>query len=418
MSTDDGATSGKAPYGAAVYLAVVQFFFGCTWIVYVIFLPAMAETAGIGKAAVVWILMLDQVVFAAMDLAMGVWADRVVGALRRLGPLILAISTLSCLAFLLLPHAVRLEKDGPLGAPVVAGALILLWTATSSALRAPPWVLLSKYAATPRMPWLSALTLSGLAIGGAISPYLGVRLRDLDPRLPFAISALTLLATTAGLIWVERYLARGRNATPTASGLRPASTTGAVDPVLAAFFFGCAVLAFGFQIHFFLNSAGQYLRFAKPADLEYLMPVFWIGFNLLMFPGAALANRFGVLPVMAMSAMLGLAGMVLAATAGNLSMLLVGHFLAGGGWGGAMMAAFAGSMAFGHKGREGLMIGILSTLFALAAFSRMTMVAVEVNKAADAKAMLPWLPPGLWLLGATALLPAALIWSRRTPHPR
>jgi hypothetical protein len=293
---------------------------------------------------------------------------------------------------------------------VVGGALILLWSATSSALRAPPWVLLSKYAATPGMPWLSALTLAGMAIGGAVSPYLGVTLRNVDPRIPFAISALTLLATTAVLIWVERHLARA-GTTAAAAATAPAPRAVA-DPATTAFFFGCAVLAFGFQTHFFLNSAGQYLRFAKESDLDYLMPVFWIGFNVLMFPGAALAKRYGALPVMAGAAMLGLVGMVVAAQAGGLATMIAGHFLAGGAWGCAMMAAFSGTMGFGHKGREGLMIGILSALFALAAFARMAAVAAGLNKAPDARQMLTWLPPSMWLLGAIALLVAVLIWQR------
>lgn len=414
MSTAADAAKPPVPYGAAVYLAVVQFFFGCTWTVYVIFLPAMAEAAGVGRGVVIWILMIDQAVFAATDLAMGLWADRVAGALRRLGPAILAISTVSCIAFLLLPHAALLGKDGVFGAPVVGGVLILLWSATSSALRAPPWVLLSKYAATPSMPFLSALSLAGMALGGAISPYLGVQLRGIDPRLPFAISALTLLATTAGLIWVERHLARPGTAAP----IVPAPVARGLDPAMSAFFIACALLAFGFQTHFFLNSAGQYLRFARPGDLDYLMPVFWVGFNVLMFPGAALAGRYGALPVMAGSALLGLTGMVVAGLAGGLEVLIAGHFLAGGAWGSAMMAAFSGSMAFGHKGREGFTIGLLSSLFAVATFARMALVAADVNKALAWREVLAWLPSALWLAGGLALVAALLSWQRPAPAIR
>ncbi len=415
MSTSAAAATPAVPYGAAVYLAVVQFFFGCTWVVYVIFLPAMAEAAGVGKGVVIWVLMIDQVVFAVMDLAMGLWADRVAGALRRLGPAILAISTVSCVAFLLIPHAAKLGKEGLFSAPVVGGILILLWSATSSALRAPPWVLLSKYAATPSMPWLSALSLAGMAIGGAISPYLGVQLRGIDPRLPFAISALTLLATTAGLIWVERHIVRlGAGGAAAA----PAPVPRAFDPVMSAFFAGCAVLAFGFQTHFFLNSAGQYLRFAKPDDLDYLMPVFWVGFNVLMFPGAALARRYGAMAVMAGSAVIGLAGMIVAGLAGSLEIMVAGHFLAGGAWGSAMMAAFAGTMAFGHKGREGFTIGLLSSLFAIAAFARMALVAAEVSKAPAYKELVAWLPSALWLAGGIVLLVAVLSSQRPAPEIR
>jgi hypothetical protein len=45
--------------------------------------------------------------------------------------------------------------------------------------------------------------------------------------------------------------------------------------------------AAGFRIHFFLNAAPQYLRFAPPAALEWLMPAFRAGFNAAVFPGAA-----------------------------------------------------------------------------------------------------------------------------------
>src|SRR5207253_1585207 len=77
---------------------------------------------------------------------------------------------------------------------------LAIWAITSSALRSPPWALLARYAAAPRLPWLSTLTLSGSAIAAALAPYLGVALRDADPRLPFLLSGLTLLATVGGLL--------------------------------------------------------------------------------------------------------------------------------------------------------------------------------------------------------------------------
>lgn len=65
------------------------------------------------------------------------------------------------------------------------------------------------------------------------------------------------------------------------------------------------MLAAGFQTHFALNSAGQYLPFAAGEDLQTLMPVFWIGFNLLMFPASAQVNPPGRLAVLAVAAALG-----------------------------------------------------------------------------------------------------------------
>ena len=45
------------------------------------------------------------------------------------------------------------------------------------------------------------------------------------------------------------------------------------------------IFALGYQLHFSINTAPFFLRFAKPADLEWLMPVFWIGFNIGDVPG-------------------------------------------------------------------------------------------------------------------------------------
>src|SRR5688572_5052560 len=284
--TDIAATA-RTPYAAAVYLAFVQFLFVTCWTLYVIYLPALLESAGLPRRYAPWILILDQITFMVMDVVMGVAADRAARTLGRVGPLIMALTAASCVAFLLIPYL-----GGASSAVLLA--LILAWTITSSALRAPPWVLLDRYAATPSVPWLSALMLTGLAVGGAVAPYLGITMKNVDPRLPFAVSSLVLLAATAGLIWVERDLAR--------RGMKPASAAtprAGLNPGSWLFVAGCLLLALGFQVHFSLNSARQYLQFSRPDALQYLMPVFWIGFNVTMFPGAALAKRYGTLPVVA-----------------------------------------------------------------------------------------------------------------------
>src|SRR5438874_12357094 len=87
----------------AVYLGVIQFCFATTWTLYVIYLPQLAQQAGIGREWVPWILVADQVVFAVMDVVTGFWVDRVRAGLARLGGWILAATVLSCAAFLALP---------------------------------------------------------------------------------------------------------------------------------------------------------------------------------------------------------------------------------------------------------------------------------------------------------------------------
>src|SRR6185503_13895215 len=71
---------------------------------------------------------------------------------------------------------------------------------------------------------------------------------------------------------------------------------------IALFYAAFLVMALGFQVHFALNSAPQYLRFAGPGELPWLMPVFWIGFQVGMLPASRFTKRLGTLPVMALAA--------------------------------------------------------------------------------------------------------------------
>src|SRR5690349_17081363 len=154
------------PHRIGLYLAVVQFLFALTWTVYVIFLPALAAQAGLPKQALLPILLADQLIFVVMDYALGVMADRVSRHVGRLGLAIVGATLVSCTALLLLPMA------APHGAAWLFFGLTAVWAVTSSALRAPPLMLLGKYAARSAVPWLASLTLLGLGIASAIAPYL------------------------------------------------------------------------------------------------------------------------------------------------------------------------------------------------------------------------------------------------------
>ena len=391
------------PHRVGLYLAVVQFFFTITWTVYVIFLPRLAAEAGIPKQAVIFILMLDQLIFACMDLAMGVMADRVSRVVGRLGYIVLGVTLFSCLAFLLLPLA------APRGAAWLFIALTVLWSASSSVLRAPPLMLLGKYAVRSSVPWLSALSLFGLGAASAVSPYLTVALRDADPRLPFALSSIALALATLGVVWVERRLAANAapSAAPSAAAAKPAHP-------LFWFLFGVALLGLGFQVHFAMNSAPLYLRFAKPADLEYLMPVFWIGFNLLMLPATLATQRYGGLAVMGAGGVVGALAAYFASGAGNLNFLIAMQFIAGGAWGCVLMSAVAAALVIGHTGREGKVTGTLFSLLALATFARMAVVAAQLNKDPQFAALLGWMPVAVWAL-AGALLLLLVPMQRRAP---
>jgi hypothetical protein len=137
-------------------------------------------------------------------------------------------------------------------------AAVAVWAVTSSALRAPPMLLLGKYV-PPGVPWVSTLSLVGLGLAGAAAPYLTLGLRGVDPRLPFALASLALIAAVGGMLWAEKHLVAAAPAIPPPPA-RP------VDAHVLAFFAAVALLGLGFQMHFALNSAPLYLRFAKPPN--------------------------------------------------------------------------------------------------------------------------------------------------------
>ena len=388
-----------------IYFAFVQFLFVTCWTVYVIFLPQLAAQAGIEKKWVIYILMADQAIFTLMDFAMGVAADRVQRVLGRLGRLLVALTAVSCIAFLLLPLA------APSGSPLLFLSLIAIWAVTSSALRAPPMALLGKYVPTPKLPWVSTLTLLGMGIAGAGAPYLTVSLRGVDPRLPFALSSIALIVAVSAMLWAEKHLAGTTVAAAEAVEKKP------VGAGVVLFFAAVTLLGLGFQAHFALNSAPLYLRFAKPAELDYLMPVFWIGFNLLIFPACRANERFGGTVVMAAGAVLGALASALAAIAPSLESLLALQFLVGGAWAAVLMSAMAAAIAIGHVGREGAATGGLFALLAIATFTRMGLVAAQLNKDPAVSALLVWLPGFAWLAAGLLLLWLTLRFRPPAEHP-
>src|SRR5512146_1327667 len=109
-----------------LYLGVVQFFFATTWTLYVIYLPQLAQQAGIGRQWIPWILVADQVVFAVTDVLTGFWMDRARAAIARFGVWILALTLVSAGAFLALPYLA--------GSAAALLAAVFVWTVTSSAL--------------------------------------------------------------------------------------------------------------------------------------------------------------------------------------------------------------------------------------------------------------------------------------------
>jgi len=377
-----------------LYLAALQLVFTLGWTTYVIYLPRLAAEVGIAPSAVILILMLDQAIFTITDTAMGIFADKLTPAIGRLGLFVGLVTAISCGAFLALPFVA--------GAGASAQgwfiALIVIWAVTSSALRAPPLTLLGKYRARPQVPFLAALAMLGYGVAGAISPYLGVVLREHDARLPFVISSVVLLLTALALSRIEHDAAQDTPPPKPEEAAKPLGLTSII------FIVATVALALGYQLHFAMNSAPFYLRFAKPDQVQWLMPVFWIGFNIAMFPASLIVKHRGGLIVMGAAGLFGAAAIAAAEFAGSLNTLIAAQFLAGAAWGCMLMSAISAALAIGSTGAEGKVTGLVFSALALGTFARMAAVAGGLQKIPDYAPMLHWAPVACWSVAGAGLL--------------
>ena len=393
-TTELNADIGAGANRTGAYLAFLQFVFALGWTTYVIYLPKLAAEVGIAPSAVILVLMLDQAIFTITDTAMGFAADRIASLVGRLGVFVGALTVISCTAFVALPFVAGAGPD----AKLALIALIVIWSVTSSALRAPPLILLAKHSAKPDLPFLSALVMLGYGLAGALSPYLGVLLREKDARLPFVVSSVVLLITTLALSKVER---NGAEAARAGKARKAAKPFGAVTVILIA---AMVIFALGYQLHFSINSEPFYLRFAPRSELQWLMPVFWIGFNIAMFPASIVVKHRGALIVMGIAGLLGAVAVVVAEMAGSLNTLIVAQFVAGAAWGCMLMSAVSAALAIGHTGAEGKVTGLVFSALALATFARMAAVAGGLQKLPEYAPLLHWAPVACWSVAGCGLL--------------
>lgn len=395
------APAASAPVGkVGVYLALLQLFFTLGWTIYVVYLPQLAAKVGLPPGAVVVILLVDQAIFTITDTLMGIASDRMTTIAGRLSRIVIWLTVVSCAAFLALPFVADL---GP-NAKIALIALILTWAVTSSALRAPPLALLGKFAARPSIPILSCLVMLGYGIAGAISPYLGVLLRNHDPRIPFVISTVVLLVTALAMSWIERQLRTGKLSAPERKPLAIRKSRGTLALV---FIVAVLVLALGYQLHFSVNSAPLFLRYAKQPDLQWLMPVYWIGFNIAMFPASFITRRLGGLLVIGCAGLLGAGAVFGMENATGLNTMIAMQFLAGAAWGCILMSAVAAAVAV-SGGAEGKVLGLMFSALALATFTRIAAVGGGLTRNSAYDALLQWTPILCWALAGAALLAIAV----------
>jgi MFS family permease len=398
----------RIPRAVGFYFAALEFIFALGWTSYSFYLPKLAAGAGLSAGAVVPILMLDQAIFTVTDFCAGVAADKVSQLVGRLGHWVATITTISCVAFAALP-LVAPSGSGATGLLVV----IVIWAVTSSALRAPPLMLLGKYAARPAIPFLACLAMLGLGIASAVSPYLTMILSNRDPRLPFVIASVALLLTGLALAKVEQTLAKSAPATKEG----PEKTGGRAAPA-PIFVFGLAtvILAIGFQLHVFFNSEPLFKKFTN--DTTTLTQMFWVGFSIGMFPASLITKRWGGLPVMGAAGVVGAIAIVIAEVSDSLALLVTAQAVTGAVWGCILVSALATAAALGASRHEGKTTGVVFSALALGTLTRMTTSAAGALSDPTLAPLLRWAPVLCWTIAGALLLALALTGPRRASAPR
>lgn len=367
----------------AIYLGVVQFFLLLTWTVYAIYLPGLLESVGMEKRWAGWILLADQMLFACFDIAAGFLADRAFRLYARIGYAVIAVTAVSCIAFVALPLLPGLGAG-----PKMLLGIIAVWVVSSSALRSPLFGLLARHAARPAVPQLAGWALAGMGLAAALSPYLGTLLKGQDPRLPFLVSSLSLLLVAAGVVLAER---RGTAAAALTvpSPDRPIPSWGWLAAVLLA--------AFAIQIAVFINAEPRYLHDADPTWMPWLMPVFWVAFSLIVFIAGRLSKQWGAPRLFLNGCLAGATGFALTSLPG-IAAAVGGYALAGLGWGAALPSAFAMAADSGRPGHAATYTGMLFATLAGAAFLRIGIHLSGWPKQPQVASLLTVVPSLAWLL--------------------
>ena len=299
----------------------------------------------------------------------------------------------------------------PEGSPTLFIAVTLLWTVTSSVLRAPPLNLIGRHAARPAQPAMVALAMLGLGLAAALAPWLAVVLKGQDARLPFVVASLGVCAAALAMAVAEQLARRHRRPAPAAVS-RPAGgppATGWPGLLTAAL-----LAALAFQLHASVNAAAQFRRFVPVEALVWWLPVFWASFNLSLWPAMKLAPRVGELRLVAAAALAPAAATVVSAVAPSLALLAAAQAVAGMAWSAMLAGGFMAALAMGHVGREGRFSGALSSSLAGASLVRLALVASGGAAALRADgAMWPdALPALLWVVAA-----GLLVWALKSELP-
>lgn len=370
----------------ALWATTIQGLFALTWALYVAFLPVLLARAGLDARLAIFFVLLDQVVFAVSDWASGVYADRLARLLKRIGPVLTASALVSSCALLVLPWVASL------GVPALLIGVTVLWTATSSALRAPVFTLLGRVGGAARPAGTISLALLGVGIAGALAPMVTRSLAQFDPGIALGVCAVSLAFAA---LFTNRLETAGANEAPPRD----------LAPTRAPAFFIAALVvlaAFGVQVHTVLLG----MRATKDgvAWASWWAPLFWSGFALGLVVAALVGRSKETAPPLRTGAsglMLGAVALIVAQSATSPLLFGAAQLVAGAAWALFTAVAVRAAMAYGGSKGIGSPLGLIFAALAVAALARIGLTLAGLQ----AGAWVAWLP------AATYFVSGAILWS-------
>lgn len=364
---------------AVLKIALIQFFFMVSWVLYGIYFADLLAAAGIDRSWLVPIFLFDQLLFAVMDPLIGAWADRVERRAKKLVPWVVGLNALAAVAFVSLPLI-----------GVHSSALLLMatlvWVVSASALRAPLFVMLDRLPGAPNQTSRIAQAAAGIALGSALAPFLGLGLKGVSPIVPFVVSSGVLLVAGLAL-----------PALPARNDSEKAREQHRSEGRPLVWVYGVTfLLACGFQFHVFVGSVVLYRQFVSSESLPWCLPVFWVGFKLMMFMATGRVEKAGAAQFLSWMAAAGGVALLLCLLAPNLPVLLLGQVVLGACWGGCFVAGIRTVQGWPTRMESGLALGGWFCMLSLATAGR---IGLDKMIAADALA-LEAVAVVLWLLAA------------------
>jgi hypothetical protein len=374
----------------SAWIVLVQCLLALSWTMYALFLPELLARVGLARRWVIAILIADQIVFALSDWFAGAYSDRLARVYGAIGRPVAAVALVTGLLMALMPWLAQA------GSATLFLLAVLLWSAGSSALRAPVFSLLGKVGGVSRKSGVVCVGLVGVSVAAALGPAFTEALRGIDPQLPMALGGMALALAAALATRVEAGLPR--------AGTEPRRFPQAVAVTIAL---AVLLAALGTQLHSLVALRPLFSRFVAEHAGWWTSSI-WLGFALGLLLGRWAAVSPRALCVAACAMLLATLLGLLAPWSPTLGVLVLVELAIGAAWAVFSVVTLVIALSLGGANSAGTPAGMIFSALAAAAVLRL---ALSWAGLPDALAR-GWFIAACWMLGAALALLAGLQFQR------